>query len=134
MKQATSYFLVLLLAVLWQGCSSTKPTTTPTVQNQSILGSWEGCDGRIVAFSEGEGDEIIGRYTELGRLGMYKFTQNEIGYKVTEQKPGIYSGTVKWRTTTGKESWKKLTITIQNNDFMSDNGSDKCSQEMERVQ
>lgn len=126
---------ILLFSVcltLWTGCKTTSTAPVVSPVNQNIIGSWEGCDGRVITFTEEENAEITGRYTKLGGLGKYKFTLNEIGYRLTQQSPGNYTGTVKWQDLSGNETWKKVSITIEN-DVYTDNSSDSCSQEMKRV-
>ncbi|APY12214.1 hypothetical protein BWZ22_13705 [Seonamhaeicola sp. S2-3] len=105
--------------------------SSPTI-DQDIMGSWEGCDGRVITFTK-EDDKVIGRYTKLGGLEKYKFTLNEVGYRLKEQSVGNYIGTVKWQNLSGKETWKKVIVSIENNIY-ADNQSDACSKEMKRVE
>ncbi|AEM71780.1 hypothetical protein Murru_2754 [Allomuricauda ruestringensis DSM 13258] len=125
--------ILAIFATFFAGCkvTSVEPMiSTPSI-DRNIIGSWEGCDGRVITFTN-ENNEIIGRYTKLGGLERYMFNIDEIGYKLTEQKPGTYFGTVKWQSLSGNETWKKVTVTIENNVY-TDNQSDACSKEMERV-
>ena len=118
--------------VFLANCKSMSPSIKAPSKSQSIIGSWMGCDGRIVTFMKNNEGKYIGRYTDLGGLKTYKFTKNEIGYEVIQESPGSFSGKVKWRDTSGNESWKNVDITIENNVY-SDSGSDHCSKEMKRV-
>ena len=77
-------------------------------------------------------DSIIGRYTKLGGLKTYKFTVDEIGYKLVEDSPGNYSGLVKWQNLSGRETWKAVTVHIENNTYR-DNSSDPCSKKITRI-
>ncbi|MDC7995314.1 hypothetical protein [Altibacter sp. HG106] len=132
MRTKILLMVVLLSIVLLGSCKST--STAPLMganTNTNIIGSWEGCDGRVVTFFE-EDSEIIGRYTELGGLTRYRFTENEVGYRLTEQQPGQYLGMVKWQDQSGNETWKKVSITIKNNTY-NDNSSDNCSKDMKRI-
>jgi len=113
-------------------CKSTSSVHLPSAAETSILGSWEGCDGRVITFRRGPGGEILGRYSELGGLERYRFTQDEVGYRIREKTPGTYEGKVKWQNTQGSETWKTVAITIQNNEY-SDNSSDPCSNYMTRI-
>ena len=116
---------------IWVGCKSVGPVATST--NYGIIGSWEGCDGRVVTFSTDENGEIIGRYTKLGGLGRYKFTLNEVGFHLLQQNPGTYVGQVKWRNTVGTETRKDETIIVENN-ILKTSSSDDCSKELIRVE
>ena len=120
-----SCFVLLIIACK----SATGPSSSIS---KDIIGDWEGCDGRVVRFGRLDRDTITGRYTRLGGLKQYGFEQNEIGYKVIQQRPGIYTGQVKWRTTSGGVSWKNVTISIEG-DRYSDTSSDGCAKEMIRV-
>ncbi len=95
-----------------------------------LIGSWVGCDGRMVTFTL-ENGEYIGRYTKLGGLEPYHFKVNEIGYKAKRNLEGKYVGQVKWRWTSGKKRWSPNTITINGNKY-TDSGSDSCSRKMDR--
>jgi len=97
----------------------------------SLLGSWRGCDGRVVTFVY-EGGEYIGRYTSLGGLAPYHFTLNEVGYRARQQPDGRYVGQVKWRWTSGASQWRPNVITISGNSYR-DSGSDSCSTAMSRL-
>ena len=136
--RAQNYYILLAISLaILSGCKAISVNSSAV--DNSIIGSWEGCDERIITFTkeenptaDGKDGEIIGRYTKLGKLERYKFTQNEIGYKLTEQGPGLYIGTVKWQDPNGNETWKKVSITIEDSTYKSD-GSDRCSEEMKRV-
>jgi hypothetical protein len=136
MKTLRHILLFALFATLFAGCKTTSTgpiisTPSPSI-DQDIIGSWEGCDGRVITFAK-EGNEIIGRYIKLGGLERYKFTLNEEGYRLTWQSAGNYTGTVKWQNPSGNETWKKVSITINNNAYK-DSTSDPCSKEMKRVE
>lgn len=122
--------LLLALCILWNGCKTTTVGETPV--SKDIIGSWKGCDGRVITFQNEGNGEIVGRYTKLGNLGQYGFEESEIGYKVSQQQPGIYYGSVKWRSSNQNVSWKTITITIVGNSY-EDNGSDSCAKEMDRI-
>ena len=49
---------------IWVGCKSVSPVATST--NYGIIGSWEGCDGRVVTFSADEN----GKYNALPTLNL----------------------------------------------------------------
>jgi len=121
------YAFYLCLTV--DNCSELKKLQA-SVGGADLLGSWVGCDGRVVTFTQ-EGGQYIGRYTALGGLGTYHFTPNEIGYKATQAADGTYVGQVKWRYTNGDHQWRPLKITIKGNQY-SDEGSDGCSKNMKR--
>ena len=136
--------LILLVAfTVWVACktTATAPIGGPSVNND-IIGSWEGCDGRVITFTKQKPltqnnqrthkDSIIGRYTKLGGLKTYKFTVDEIGYKLVEDSLGNYSGLVKWQNLSGKETWKVVTIHVQGDTYKDDN-SDSCSKEITRI-
>ncbi|RPG35625.1 MAG: hypothetical protein CBB72_005410 [Muricauda sp. TMED12] len=116
---------------IWVGCKSVSPVATST--NYGIIGSWEGCDGRVVTFSADENGKITGRYTKLGGLGRYKFTLNEVGFHLSQESPGVYVGQVKWKNTNGKETWRDETIVVENN-MLKTSSSDDCSKELAKVE
>lgn len=122
--------LITCCTLLTMGCRSVTDTGTKT--SGDLLGSWEGCDGRVVTFTQNEDGEISGRYTALGGLTRYGFQANEIGYKLRKRAAGSYSGTVKWRNTRGEATWRDVVITIQGDRYM-DNSSDNCAREMKRL-
>ena len=93
-----SKYLVLLLMILIVSCGV--KSKQPLV-NQSILGSWEGCDGRTVTYTI-ENDQIIGRLTKLGTLATYGFKVDEVGFMLENKTNGVYKGKVKWRY---KRTW-----------------------------
>lgn len=126
-------FIVLLSLSLgiWVSCTSVNPVVTKT--NTDIIGSWEGCDGRVVTFYIDENGEIEGRYSKLGGLGRYKFTLDEVGFHLSQQSPGTYVGQVKWRNTTGKETWRDETIVVENN-ILKTSSSDDCSTKLTKVE
>lgn len=99
--------------------------------SNDIVGSWTGCDGRVIQFERSSG-EFVGRYIALGRLTEYGFSANEIGYRAQETTSGTYEGQVKWRWTTGEEEWRTNTITISGDSY-SDTNSDSCTKSMQRV-
>lgn len=100
--------------------------------NQSILGSWEGCDGRTVTYTI-ENDQIIGRLTKLGNLATYGFKADEVGFILEDKTNGVYDGKVKWRYKDDeKEYWKNVTIKVEGNNYV-DKGSDPCSKQMKRI-
>jgi hypothetical protein len=101
---------------------------TPSTQ---LVGSWRGCDGRVVTFVN-EGGGFVGRYTALGGLPRVGFTLNEIGYRARLQSAGRYVGDVKWRWPGGRQNWVSNTITISGNSYR-DTGSDSCSRSMTRI-
>lgn len=130
MKTIT-YILLLALFTACKTSSTGSMISSPTI-DQDIMGSWEGCDGRVITFTK-EDNKVIGRYTKLGKLEKYKFTLNEVGYRLKEQSVGNYTGTVKWQNLSGNETWRNVTVTIENNIY-TDNQSDACSKEMKRVE
>ena len=108
------------------------PQSPPPVQHANhILGSWQGCDGRIVTSTE-EGGEFVGRYTALGGLGGFGFKINEVGYRLRLQSDGSFTGEVKWRWTDGRSQWRAMTASVSG-DVYRDSGSDSCSRQMTRV-
>ncbi len=113
-------------------CKTTSINLITPEPDQDIIGSWEGCDGRVVKFSKKDNDKIVGHYMGLGRLDKYKFTLNEEGYRLSQQSSGVYKGLVKWKTVSGEETWEEVTITVENNIYK-DSGSDSCSKEMKRI-
>ncbi|MFC4220066.1 hypothetical protein [Flagellimonas marina] len=129
-KRLNFIILVSLSLGLWVGCKSVSPTVSNT--NTNIIGSWEGCDGRVVAFYTNEKGEIEGRYSKLGGLDKFKFTLDEIGFHLTRKSPGVYTGKVKWRNTSGTESWRDETIVVEN-DILKTSGSDFCGNELKRI-
>ncbi|WP_437399530.1 hypothetical protein [Flagellimonas lutimaris] len=133
MKVKKINFIVLLSLSLgiWVSCKSINPIVTSTDPN--IIGSWEGCDGRVVTFYTNENGEIEGRYSKLGGLGRYKFTLDEVGFHLSQKSPGTYVGQVKWRNTLGKETWKDETIIVKEN-VLETSSSDDCSKELTRVE
>ncbi|MHA7832701.1 MAG: hypothetical protein ACX93O_16520 [Flagellimonas sp.] len=133
MKAKKFKFIVLLSLSLgiWAGCKSVNPIVTST--NPDIIGSWEGCDGRVVTFYTNENGEIEGSYSKLGGLGRYKFTLDEVGFHLSQQNRGTYVGQVKWRSTLGKETWKDETIIVEGN-VLKTSSSDDCSKELTRVE
>lgn len=114
-------------------CKSTGLATAPAPIEHSILGSWEGCDGRVVTFTREPDGLILGHYSELGGLGKYGFTRLEEGYRIRRQGRGTYNGKVKWRDTNGNASWKNVEITIEIDNVFRSDGSDSCSAEMTRL-
>ena len=132
MKLAKLLILACCTAFLMTYCKSADTVSETPSKDRSIIGSWKGCDGRVVTFSKDENDEIVGRYNALGRLGAYHFSENEIGYRVTLKAAGSYEGKVKWRSTSGDVSWKNVSIKIEDNTY-TDSGSDNCSKEMKRI-
>ena len=116
---------------IWVSCKSINPIATSTYTD--IIGSWEGCDGRVVTFYTNENGEIEGRYAKLGELGRYKFTLDEVGFHLSQQNPGTYVGQVKWKNTMGKETWRDETIIVENN-ILKTSSSDDCSKELTRVE
>ncbi|WP_318312711.1 hypothetical protein [Flagellimonas crocea] len=125
--------LVVLLAIsfgFWVGCKSVNPPVSYT--NKDIIGSWEGCDGRVVTFSKDENGGVLGRYSKLGGLGRYRFSLNEIGFHITQKKPGTYVGQVKWKNTMGNETWREETIEVEGN-ILKTTSSDNCGKELKRV-
>ncbi|MEE1964204.1 hypothetical protein V1387_16045 [Allomuricauda taeanensis] len=131
-KSFTQILFLVFATIFWQGCKTISSSIPATTMDKDIVGSWEGCDGRVVTFTKQKSGEIIGRYTHLGGLGEYRFTQDEIGYKVAQKELGTYTGLVKWRNATGEVTWKKVMITIEDNVYK-DNNSDGCSKEMKRI-
>lgn len=121
-------FLFSVFLILLANCK----TTSVLITKNDIVGTWEGCDGRQIVFSENTEGEIIGHLAKLGKLERYKFTLNEEAYRVKKQSHGVYTGVVKWQNLNGKETWEKVTITIEN-DVYTDDGSDSCSKEMKRI-
>ncbi|PKA82824.1 hypothetical protein ATE92_0963 [Ulvibacter sp. MAR_2010_11] len=100
--------------------------------NRSIIGSWQGCDGRVVTFTR-KGDSILGHYTELNGLERFGFTRNEIGHKLIKESAGSYSGLVKWRAVNIKEpTWRTVNVFINGNVYK-DQGSDRCGRDMTRI-
>ncbi|MEM7186018.1 MAG: hypothetical protein AAF466_05100 [Bacteroidota bacterium] len=129
MKSLT-YLVALGITLSIMACSTQK--TIPAPKTYSLIGQWEGCDGRIIEFTK-EDDIIIGRCIALGGLGTYGFTLNEVGYEVEAQGNNTYKGRVKWRKTGQKDPfWKNVEITIDGNSY-EDQGSDSCGREMARV-
>jgi hypothetical protein len=98
-----------------------------------LVGSWKGCDGRVVTFTL-ENGEYKGRYTNLsGRLRRFGFEEKELGYIIIKMnEEGRYSGQVKWRFLNGESRWADTNITINGNRY-TDDGSDDCSRTMARV-
>ena len=126
----THYLLLslLILTMVMVGCGVKKQT----VINNSIIGSWEGCDGRVITFTQ-EGDSILGHYTKLNGLERFGFSQNEIGYKLIRESVGSYTGQVKWRAINIKEpTWRAVKVSIHENTYQ-DIGSDRCGREMTRI-
>ena len=101
-----------------------------STHEDDLVGSWKGCDGRVVTFTLEDG-QYIGRYTQLADLGKYHFTPNEIGYRAFKTQDGKYVGGVKWRSTSGQQEWRPTTITIKGGKY-TDTGSDNCSKQMRR--
>ena len=133
MKTFGQILILICCCTLWTGCKTQSIGTPVSNPNRDIIGSWEGCDGRVITFSRDEDGEITGHYSQLGELEKYNFSQDEIGYKVTQQSAGTYTGLVKWRSTAGAETWKKVTITIEGGSYK-DNSSDGCSKNMKRLE
>ena len=133
MKVKIIKFIVLLSLILGIGisCKSISPIATST--NTNIIGSWEGCDGRVVTFYTNENGEIEGRYSKLGGLGRFKFSLNEVGFRLSKKSPDIYVGQVKWRNTMGEATWKDETITVENR-ILKTTSSDDCSTELVKVE
>ncbi|MBO0324137.1 hypothetical protein J0X14_17640 [Muricauda sp. CAU 1633] len=126
------FILLLSLSLgLWVSCKSVNPVVNST--NTNIIGSWEGCDGRVVAFYANENGEIEGRYSKLGGLDRFKFTVDEIGFLLTQKNPGVYTGRVKWRNTAGTATWRDETIVVENK-ILKTSGSDACGNEMTKVE
>tara|TARA_R100001369_G_scaffold82220_1_gene113785 strand:+ start:968 stop:1450 length:483 start_codon:yes stop_codon:yes gene_type:complete len=151
MKVFRSILLLAISCALWISCKTTATAPIASSSNHNdIIGSWEGCDGRIITFSKTKPlatpsssettqnngltkkDFIIGRYSKLGGLTRYQFTQNEIGYKLIEKSPGHYTGMVKWQDLSGIETWKEVTIHVDNDTYRDDN-SDSCSKVITRI-
>ena len=121
-------FLTLITTVVLFGCGVQKQITI----ERGIIGSWQGCDGRVVTFSE-EGDSIIGRYSELNGLERFGFSKNEIGYKLIKEGTNSFVGQVKWRAINIKQpTWRAVKATINGNTYQ-DKGSDRCGRDMTRV-
>ena len=120
------FTIVIFLTTI--ACGTQK---TQTVFDPAILGSWRGCDGRVVAFTV-EDDKIIGRYENIGSLGTFGFTQNEIGYELSSKGNSTYEGRVKWGKSDHKKFWKPVIIKVTGNTY-TDKGSDACSEKMKRV-
>jgi len=120
-------FLSLLFVIVVSSCGVQKPAT----MSSGIVGSWQGCDGRIVTFTQ-KGDSIIGRYTTLGGLERFGFAQDEIGHKLSSEEDGSYVGLVKWRAINIKQpTWRAVKVTINGNIYQ-DKGSDRCGRDMTR--
>lgn len=132
MRTLKNILLFSLYLAICMGCKTTYMPKKLSSTSENIIGFWKGCDDRIIAFSKDQNGDIVGRYIQIGGLAKYKFVINEVGYRITEQSPGIYTGTVKWRDNNGNESWKKVTISIKNNTYR-DDSSDPCSKEMTKV-
>ena len=151
MKVFKSVLLLAISCTLWSSCKTTATAPISSSSNHNnIIGSWEGCDGRIITFSKTKPlatpsssetkhnkrltkkDSIIGRYSKLGGLTRYQFTQNEIGYKLIEKSRGHYTGMVKWQDLSGTETWKEVTIHVDNDTYRDDN-SDSCSKVIKRI-
>ncbi|MCU7836753.1 MAG: hypothetical protein KZQ83_16075 [gamma proteobacterium symbiont of Taylorina sp.] len=96
-----------------------------SVGSDKLIGSWEGCDGRVVRFSYNNG-RYEGRYTELGGLAPYHFTEGELGFIAIKNSDGSYSVEVKWRWLSSPDriDWKPSTITVKGG---TDTGSGSCS-------
>lgn len=130
-EKKRKFILVLSISFgIWVGCKSVNPVVTSA--NTSIIGSWEGCDGRVVSFYTNENGEIEGRYSKLGGLDRFKFTVDEIGFFLTQKSPGVYTGKVKWRNTAGAATWRDETIMVEN-DILKTSSSDDCSKELTKV-
>lgn len=122
----------ILIALMISSCASKKIVVKQAITPPNIIGSWKGCDERIVEFVKEE-DSIFGICRRLGGLSAFGFQENEIGYKITHLGDGEYQGKVKWRfkdDTTVK--WRNVKITIDN-DTYTDQGSDKCGSKMTKV-
>ena len=122
--------LIFISLLIFGSCKSVSPVVSST--NTDIIGSWEGCDGRVVSFYTNENGEIEGRYSKLGGLGRFKFAVDEIGFLLTQTSTGVYTGKVKWRNTSGAATWRDETIVVENN-ILKTSGSDACGNEMTRV-
>ncbi|WP_036385317.1 hypothetical protein [Muricauda sp. MAR_2010_75] len=122
--------LIFISLLIFGSCKSVSPVVSST--NTDIIGSWEGCDGRVVSFYTNENGEIEGRYSKLGGLGRFKFAVDEIGFFLTQTSTGVYTGKVKWRNTSGAATWRDETIVVENN-ILKTSGSDACGNEMTRV-
>lgn len=124
--------LLIIICLLLVSCASVKVLDKNTVASSSIIGYWQGCDDRIIEFTQ-EKDSIFGYCRKLGKLDAFGFTENELGYKLIQTKQGAYQGKVKWRF---KEDttiqWKPVRIQIENNNY-SDTGSDACGSTMTRI-
>lgn len=131
MKKIRLIVLLSISFITLAGCKSVDSVVSSA--NTDIIGSWEGCDGRVVTFYKDERGEIKGRYTQLGGLGKYNFSLNEVGFRLSRKSPGVYVGQVKWRNTIGKETWKDETITVENN-ILKTTSSDDCSTELAKVE
>lgn len=102
------------------------------VQRQTLIGRWQGCDGRVVEFSE-VGGTLRGTYVVLGGLGSYGFSLGEVGYEAREVSPGVFEGRVLWKQSGGQNlQWRPNRITIDGDDYR-DTGSDNCSRSMKRI-
>jgi hypothetical protein len=98
---------------------------------QGLVGRWQGCDGRVVEFTE-VGGVLRGTYLALGGLGTYGFIPGEVGYEARQVSPGVYEGQVLWKGAGNAPQWRPNRIFVQGDDY-SDVGSDNCSRNMRRV-
>ena len=117
------------LSVQVIGTEDTQPP--PEQMSGELLGSWLGCDGRVVTFTL-ENGQYFGRYDNIGGLGSYGFQVGEIGFRAQRRPDGTYVGDVKWRWANGDFQWRENTITIKGDEY-SDTASDSCSNRMTRL-
>jgi hypothetical protein len=104
----------------------------PPGPGTSLAGRWQGCDGRVVEFTE-SGGILRGAYVALGGLGAYGFSPGEIGYEAREVSPGIYEGRVLWKQAGGQTAqWQPNRITVEGDSYR-DTASDSCSRNMSRL-
>lgn len=84
-----------------------------------LVGQWERTsDKHRVSFKRAspsrEGVEYEATITSVGPLDVYGFTENEMTFQVCgTTEVGVFTGTVKWRWTGGKEEWRPVTITLK---------------------
>ena len=120
-----------LASYVVNNCSCGGSTQLPPSPNQQLLGRWQGCDGRIVEFTE-TGGVLRGAYVALGGVGAYGFRLGEVGYEARQVSPGVYEGRVLWKGGSATPQWRPNRITIQGDDY-GDTASDSCSRNMKRV-
>ncbi len=120
-----------LASYIVNNCNCSGSTQVSPLENQQLLGRWQGCDGRVVEFTEDRG-VLRGAYIALGGLGTYGFRIGQAGYEARQVSPGLYEGRVLWMGAATTPQWRPNRITIQGDDYK-DTGSDSCSQNMKRV-